>query len=124
MGPVLHQKWRSVQKDPMRTVKDIDLETLRRNHVRLYYFGLGFIQLKLDEVRRLHFYSARLPPITEDVHNHRYGFLSRVLAGRLTNRVYALGQGESHVLVNETCNPDIKAPARRDPVRLIPDDVR
>src|SRR5271170_5939334 len=95
------------------SIKDIDLKALKKNHARLYYFGLGFIQLKINEWERLHFYSAKLPPITEDIHNHRYGFLSRILKGKLGNHVFDISDVANpdgkHLLVNESCNPEIKA---------------
>lgn len=108
----------------IETLDDIHLDFLRETHVRLYYFGLGFIQLKIDETSRLHFYHPELPTITEDAHNHRYGFLSRILAGQLTNSLYIPVEGDTHVLVNESCNPEIKAPGRREPIGLIDVDVQ
>jgi len=96
-----------------RTAKDIDLQLLKDNHVRLYYFGLGFIQLKVDEVFRLHFYSPKLPPITEDIHNHRYDFYSRILKGSITSSQYSIANGSDFILSNESCNPEIEAPAER-----------
>jgi len=93
---------------------DLDLQTLKNQKIRLYYFGLGFIQLKLNETERLHFYSSKLPPITEDIHGHRYGFLSRILKGQLTNyyhEIYNIGEPNgTHWMVSESCNPEIKTP--------------
>jgi hypothetical protein len=101
-------------------ISDINLKELKKNHVRLYYFGLGFIQLKIDETYRLHFYSSKLPSITEDIHNHRYDFTSTVLKGRFINNVWGItevselnGGNAPHVMVNESCNPDISAPPLR-----------
>ena len=101
-------------------LSEINLEELKKNHVRLYYFGLGFIQLKIDETYRLHFYSSKLPSITEDIHNHRYDFTSTVLKGQFTNRIWGVtevdsdnGGNATHVMVNESCNPDISAPPLR-----------
>lgn len=89
----------------------IDLDWIKSHYCRLYYFGLGFIQLKIDETYRLHFYSDQLPAITEDIHNHRYDFVSTVLKGEITNHLYDLIiPGSTHVIRNESCNPDIKAP--------------
>lgn len=99
----------------MITLANLDLDELRRNYVRLYYFGLGFIQLKLNESERLHFYSPRLPAITEDPHTHRYGFLSRILKGELTNHVYGVktfgnvSPLGTHTIAYESCNPNVKA---------------
>lgn len=96
-----------------RRAKNIDIQFLKDNHVRLYYFGLGFIQLKIDETYRLHFYSSELPPITEDIHNHRYGFQSRILKGSLTNYLYSIADGSDFIMTNESCNPDIEAPSEK-----------
>jgi hypothetical protein len=95
---------------PFNSVKDIDLDKLRANHTRLYYFGLGFIQLKIDETYRLHFYSSEVPVITDEIHNHRYHFHSKVLQGELTNFWYTITDGDSHIMVNESCNAEIEAP--------------
>lgn len=90
----------------IETLSDIDLDLLRSNHQRVYYFGLGFIQLKINEVERLHFYSPELPVITEDIHDHRYSFTSKVLKGILKNKRWWVGIGDSHVLRYENCSPN------------------
>lgn len=97
-------------------ISEIDIDELKKEHERLYYFGLGFIQLKLNDHWRLHFYARELPPITEDIHNHRYNFTSRILAGSITNFTYTVDTvvdeaNATHVMVNESCNPEVKAPA-------------
>lgn len=92
------------------SVAEIDLDRLRKNHERLYFFGLGFIQLKIDDRYRLHFYNSSLPSITEDIHNHRYDFTSKILQGEITNYFYDVTEGDSHVMDNESCSADNKAP--------------
>lgn len=94
------------------SIQDINIKSLKDNHVRLYYFGLGFIQLKINDVWRLHFYSPKLPVITEDIHNHRYGFLSKVLKGSLTNHVVELDYTDSddHKILSVSCDEKFKAP--------------
>lgn len=78
-----------------------------------YYFGLGFIQLKINPYQRYHFYHSNLSPILnieEEVHNHRYSFDSTVLLGKITNKLYSFSpdnQGE-FILENESCNEAIK----------------
>jgi hypothetical protein len=54
------------------------------------YFGLGFIQLKLNAVERLHFYHPDVMPILdqEEIHDHRYDFSSTVIKGALMNTLY------------------------------------
>lgn len=98
-----------------RSVGDIDIDWLQNNTSRLYYFGLGFVQLKIDETWRLHFYTPELPAITEGIHNHRYNFTSRVLSGMIVNRRYNIVDGTTHTLSNESCNPDIEAPGVDQP---------
>ena len=56
-----------------------------------YWFGLGFIQLKLSDTERMHFWCPEIPsPEREEIHNHRYDFTSTVLAGELKHDVYHL----------------------------------
>lgn len=105
------------------SLNDIDINWLKNNHTRLYYFGLGFIQLKIDEIWRLHFYTQDLPAITEDIHNHRYDFESKTLKGVITNCYYKVIEGDTHVIQNESCNPDIDAPALNKPCAVELDTV-
>lgn len=60
------------------------------NNAQPAYFGLGFIQLKLTDELRMHFYSNKLDPILDDeeVHDHRYAFDSMVYRGILENRIF------------------------------------
>lgn len=55
-----------------------------------HYFGLGFIQFKINQTERLHFYHPEIMPILdeEEIHNHRYEFESTVLKGSLFNEIY------------------------------------
>src|SRR5579863_7289598 len=56
-----------------------------------YWFGLGFIQLKLNDTARMHFWLPEIPhPEREEIHNHRYDFSSIVLAGHLLHEVWHL----------------------------------
>jgi hypothetical protein len=56
-----------------------------------YWFGLGFIQLKLNDTSRMHFWLPEIPhPEREEIHNHRYDFTSIVLAGHLMHEVWNL----------------------------------
>lgn len=57
-----------------------------------HWFGLGFIQLKLNDTERLHFY-PELPGYKafvgpEEIHDHRYDFTSHVLKGSVINTTY------------------------------------
>ncbi len=94
----------------MLELRDLDLYSLRG--CKLHYFGLGFIQIKLNDTERLHFYDPRLPGITglEEVHDHRYGFISYILKGSLTNRLYGLNLSDTHVVSSVSCDPQVSAP--------------
>lgn len=91
--------------------QDIDLDELRHNHVRAYWFGLGFIQLKLTHWNRLHFYTAGLglDAINDDIHNHRYPFKSKILKGKLTASYWNIVDTDlasaTHILKDVTCDP-------------------
>lgn len=70
--------------------------------------GLGFIQLKLDGNQRMHVWHPDLPRrdcyAASAVHNHRFGFTSRVLKGTQINQrcdleVVKPGTG-SHLLIS------------------------
>jgi hypothetical protein len=61
---------------------------LRDQNYDAYFFGLGFIQIKMSLGSRFHFYHKDLSATVEDPHNHRYNFVSTVLRGTLVNHVY------------------------------------
>lgn len=85
----------------------LNVDFLRENNTRMYYFGLGFIQVVLNQEERIHFYSTQLPVFNDEIHNHRYNFTSTILKGRFFDFRYQLIAGDSHILTNETCNKDI-----------------
>jgi hypothetical protein len=87
--------------------KYLDIDFLKNNHKRLYYFGLGFVQLILDEKIRLHFYNVNIKNTNDEIHNHRYNFKSTVLKGNLVQQKYQLIDGNTHYLKNETCGKNI-----------------
>lgn len=71
------------------------LSDLRRSGAVPNYFGLGFIQLKLDDARRIHFWTPDWPVIPgndTEIHNHRYGFSSTILMGALDQVIYTVGK--------------------------------
>lgn len=70
----------------------MDIDWLMKHETEPHWFGLGFIQLKLSETERLHFY-PELPGYksfvgSEEIHDHRYSFTSRVLKGSAINTTY------------------------------------
>ena len=74
-----------------------------------YWFGLGFIQLKLSDTERMHFWTPAIPrKEREEIHNHRYNFTSLVLAGKLKHQTFyavsdVLGAYE---LFQTNCSPE------------------
>jgi len=88
----------------LKKIKELDINWLKKNHERLYYFGLGFIQLKINNKYRLHFYTDKLKSNTESIHNHRYDFKSIILKGELNNKLYNMVEGTTHYRINESCN--------------------
>jgi hypothetical protein len=83
-----------------------------------HWFGLGFIQLKLNHVQRIHFWHpglvADLPD--EELHDHRYNFTSYLLKGKLTNEVWQFVPADSGTLelVTVSCKPG----ASQEPVSI------
>jgi hypothetical protein len=91
--------------------KYLNIDWLKANHQLIHYFGLGFIQLKIDDSTRMHFYTPKLPPIVaeEDVHSHRYDFFSQVLKGFLNQSIFNVIEGDSHLRELESCKEDVKS---------------
>jgi hypothetical protein len=101
----------------MKEINDkiLDIDYLIKNNTRLYNFGLGFIQVVLNDVERVHFYSGDKSLQTNDeIYNHRYNFVSHIIKGTFNNNLYDLNfdyynqdyQFISHLLTNESCNKD------------------
>ena len=86
-------------------IQDITLKDLQKKCTQIHYFGLGFIQVKLGLTYRIHFYTDILPPIIdeEDVHNHRYGFTSKILYGDFHQELFKVIPGNTHILQDESC---------------------
>jgi hypothetical protein len=73
----------------------LDIDWLRRmsleNNTPPYWFGLGFIQLKLTADTRIHFWLPWLRGTErEEIHNHRYNFTSCVLRGSLHKEIFSV----------------------------------
>lgn len=71
-------------------LENLKIDELKNKCQKIHFFGLGFIQLKLDEKFRLHFYHPELPAFVDEPHNHRYSFKSKVLKGELINSIYKI----------------------------------
>lgn len=96
--------------------KYLNLDWLWENKAMVHYFGLGFIQLKLNDSQRVHFYTDKLMKTVgnEEIHNHRYDFVSRILKGTFSQDIYDVEhvindlQSYTHLMVQENCKEDNK----------------
>lgn len=105
--------------DLRKKIESLDIDWLKNNNERLYYFGLGFIQLKINDKYRLHFYTDKLDSNTDSIHNHRYNFESKILKGSFKNKIYNVDYwGNTHVKVNESCNEEIQVPKNKEACTL------
>lgn len=96
-----------------KTLPNID--DLIKNHIKIHFFGLGFIQVKMNRIHRYHFYSAKLPAFVEDAHNHRYDFVSWILKGKLLTNIYTFtpNVSPSYYLTKVSCDPNKPAPEEK-----------
>lgn len=92
----------------MEKNKLLDIDYLKNNNTRVYYFGLGFIQVVLNKDERVHFYSEIFNenPTSEGLHNHRYNFNSRILKGHFQESRGKLIMGDDYLLTNVSCVKD------------------
>lgn len=67
---------------------ELNVDWLKKHHYQAHFFGLGFVQVKIDQQTRIHFYHPELPAFTENPHNHRYWFKSTVKRGELKNVIW------------------------------------
>ncbi len=81
----------------------LSVDWLRANAAKAHFFGLGFIQVKLDDLQRVHFYHRDIPAFVEEPHDHRYDFISTVLRGSLQNQIWRLMPGDDHEVYFESC---------------------
>lgn len=88
----------------------LNIDFLKKECEHIHFFGLGFIQLKLDHFVRFHFYSSELPSYMneEEIHNHRYDFQSHILKGTLKSEHYEITEGVDYILEQESCKPGIE----------------
>lgn len=100
----------------------LTIDYLKANHTKIHWFGLGFIQIKIDNRTRYHFYTTKYSSIVGDseAHNHRYNFTSYVLKGSLVNIVYQFVPNSLGLYVKrqESCNPDLKV---QEPTEVVGD---
>ncbi len=96
---------------------EITVEGLRKGGYEPHWFGLGFIQMKLNESERIHFWHPELQADVpeEEVHDHRYDFTSTIVAGELVHEVYGFRGNldrdiADHELVHVSCDPHKAVP--------------
>lgn len=101
----------------------LDIDWLREQGAEPHWFGLGFIQLKLNDAERLHFYPDRSdyqPFISaSEIHDHRYDFDSHVLQGEIVQTTfdYDVVGGAAYEMTMVSCDP--KKPAHQfDPISV------
>jgi hypothetical protein len=88
---------------------DVDYLKSHTEHAP-HWFGLGFIQLKLNTMSRVHFWhpslAADLPE--EELHDHRYNFTSHILKGQLANVIWQFLPSDTGTLelVTVDCKPN------------------
>lgn len=106
-------------------IEEVTLDGLKSKTTMIHYFGLGFIQVKLGEVFRLHVYTPDLPSIVDpgSVHNHRYAFMSTVLAGALSQDLYdvipaADVREATHILEDDACTEGVKSDRTPEQCRI------
>ena len=60
--------------------------------MKLRWHGNGFIQVHLSDLERIHIWTRRFQPTVKNaqIHDHRFGFVSKVLYGTLENAVFDL----------------------------------
>jgi len=102
----------------------LDINYLKSLGVKPAWFGLGFIQLKLNETQRMHFWHPHLMQNVpdEEIHDHRYDFTSHILKGSMTHEVWEFIEGKSGPfdLMEVSCKPGVEA----DPTALAVGDIK
>ncbi len=101
----------------------LDIDWLWLNKQMVHYFGLGFIQLKLNQTERVHFYSQELMKTVgdEDVHNHRYNFVSEILKGSFSQKIFDVSENHhnyTHYLRQESCQENLNNQNSPVPVNI------
>jgi len=98
----------------------ITIDFLKKNVTMIHYFGLGFVQVKVGESDRFHFYHKDVPAFVDEPHDHRYNFTSNIHRGELRNTIW-VPDPEGHiigVLEEESCREGVSPPGGSVPVKL------
>jgi hypothetical protein len=88
----------------------LTIDFLKETGTKPYYFGLGFIQCKIDEQNRYHFWHPELTPTVpeEQIHDHRYTFTSTIIRGSIIHETYTYipNPKGSWEKLKVSCNPN------------------
>lgn len=77
----------------------ITVDWLKENDGYPHYSGLGAIKCRLKYNRAYHFYSDHSPTLVNRIHDHRFGFTSTIIKGKLENTIYEIdGQNPESIL--------------------------
>ncbi len=96
--------------------KFLDIDFLKATGAKPHFF-LDFIQLKLNDRERMHFWHPDLPAYgaEEELHDHRYDFESRVLVGSTTHEEWYFVEDENGTfeIIEKSCQPGNEIAPRR-----------
>lgn len=96
--------------------KYLDIDFLRASGAKPHFF-LDFIQIKLNDQERMHFWHPELPAFgaEEELHDHRYDFHSRVMVGSTTHEEWYFTEATdgSFEMIEKSCQPGNEIPPRR-----------
>lgn len=100
----------------------ITIDWLKKNVEKIHYFGLGFIQAKISNFERIHFYTNALTQTVEpeEIHNHRYDFVSRIYKGEFVQQIYDVNKSVNgqYLLTQESCDENNKLDFPKEPVDI------
>lgn len=84
-------------------------EFLKKNHTKIHYWGLGFIQVKVGKDVNYHFFLEDLPVTfnSETPHNHMRDFYSTVLFGVLEETLYEVTEGTGCKIEPNRCTGSV-----------------
>jgi hypothetical protein len=83
----------------MLTANELSVDALRKLGGYPHYLGLGVIKCRIGSNSSYHFYCDRAPILVNQIHDHRFGFTSTILVGRLRNIIYEIaGQDPTSTL--------------------------
>ena len=96
-----------------------NINDLKQTGAEPSWFGLGFVQLKLSPEQRMHFWHPELASNMpeEELHDHRYGFTSKVVRGELTNHLFNFRPNHEgdYMCTTVSCDPSVQAPNHPSP---------